>query len=212
MYKKPFRDDEKVFYIAHGIIEFMDLINNIKAKRGLKRNIALIKLLSLPENASILDVSCGTGTLLKLLAENTENLKLFGTDISKEAVEQASKNVPKAQFINTTSDNLPFDQQFFDVIVCAMALHHYNNPKQTLAEMSRVIKNGGTLYLLDVTPTSPFTQRAYNFFGCYEKYHFEKFYTQEDIAKLTLAENFSFIKATTLKAVPRLRLLEFKKL
>ncbi len=189
----------------------MDLIKNINAKRGLKRNTALSKLLDLPHGARVLDVSCGTGELLKILSKKSDSLELYGTDISKEAIEQASKNVPNAKFVTTASDNLPFDQQFFDVIVCAMALHHYSNPKQTLAEMSRVIKNGGKLYLLDVTPSTPFSQRVYNFFGCYEKYHFEKFYTQEDIAGITLAENFSFIKATTLKAIPRLRLLEFKK-
>jgi ubiquinone/menaquinone biosynthesis C-methylase UbiE len=190
----------------------MNLINSIKTKRGLKRNTALSRLLDIPQNGRVLDVSCGTGELLKVLSEKSASVELYGSDISKVAIEQASKNVPKAKFINSASDNLPFEPQFFDVIICAMALHHYKAPDKIMAELSRTIKNGGTLYLLDVTPAGPFTQRVYNFFGCYEKYHFEKFYTQADIAGLTLAQNFSFIKETPLNNIPRLRLLEFKKL
>lgn len=52
---------------------------------------------------------------------------------------------------------LPYENGFFDTVICNASFHHYLNPGQVLGEIRRVLKPGGTLVLGD--PTAPFFLR-----------------------------------------------------
>ena len=51
-------------------------------------------------------------------------------------------------FVNCKSERMPFDDDFFDVIISRNALDHVDNFEETGAEIKRVLRSEGALYLL----------------------------------------------------------------
>ncbi len=91
----------------------------------------------------ILDVGCGHGDLLKPIHEKT--LHSYGIDPDKEAIE-------KNTFIKNTSvagaESLPFEDNFFDLVVSAWVLEHLPDPEKAFKEIHRVLKPGGKVVFL----------------------------------------------------------------
>ena len=96
----------------------------------------------LPKNAKILDIGCGKGYLLYDFLKVLPNAEVFGLDISKYAIEN-SKSEIKNKLIQGTATNLPFDDNFFDLVISINTLHCLEAPDLYLAlqEMERVSKS-----------------------------------------------------------------------
>jgi len=99
-------------------------------------------------DATVLDVGCGTGALLKKLY-NTCAISGFGVDTEESMLVQAAKNCPQMSFQRTRCDKLPFADQSFDVLIACMAYHHFDNREGFAREAARVLKPGGVLYIAD---------------------------------------------------------------
>lgn len=107
----------------------------------------LSSILSLPNNSSVLEVGCGTGTHgIELMKKG---YRLVETDISYEAV---MKTYEKAKMSNVSSmgsyivadaENLPFATNAFDGIFTVSVLHHLPNPREGISEARRCIKPNG---------------------------------------------------------------------
>ena len=93
----------------------------------------------LPKNAKILDIGCGKGFLLYDFLKVLPNAEVFGLDISKYALEN-SKSEIKSKLIKGTATNLPFDDNYFDLVISINTLHCLEAPDlyQALKEMERV--------------------------------------------------------------------------
>ncbi len=48
-------------------------------------------------------------------------------------------------------ENLPFDKNTFDAIICSNSFHHYPNPQKFFDSVKRVLRPGGRLILQDYT-------------------------------------------------------------
>jgi ubiquinone/menaquinone biosynthesis C-methylase UbiE len=111
----------------------------------------LAQLAKLPHPNSILDVGCGTGTLLFRLQAQT-NATLAGLDISTQMLALARQKLGAAVDLRQgDSENLPWETHCFDLVCCTFSFHHYPQPDRALAEMRRVLKPGGALLLADIT-------------------------------------------------------------
>ncbi len=96
----------------------------------------------LPKNAKILDIGCGKGYLLYDFLRILPNAEVFGLDISKYALEN-SKSELKSKLIQGSATNLPFDDNYFDLVISINTLHCLEAPDLYLAlqEMERVGKS-----------------------------------------------------------------------
>jgi len=92
-----------------------------------------------------LDLGCGKGYNTKAFANIAKNL--FGLDPIKNDLEEAKKNNPKGKFTFGYATKLPFDSNSLDVISSFSVLEHIDHLDLALDEVSRVLKNGGTLIL-----------------------------------------------------------------
>ncbi len=99
----------------------------------------------IPENSIALDIGCGNGRHLKLLAER--NLTAIGIDTSVELLKICKKKIKSAFLIKADAVNLPFKNSSVDNIIYIAVLHHLPTEKdraKSLNEIRRVLKKRGT--------------------------------------------------------------------
>ncbi len=105
------------------------------ARRGLYRNIAA---LACNITGRVLDVGCGQKPYARLFRSS----QYIGLELDSPAARQNKK----ADFFYDGSA-FPFKNEEFDSIVINQVMEHVFNPPQFLAEVSRVLKKGGTLLI-----------------------------------------------------------------
>lgn len=95
----------------------------------------------------VVDLGCGTG----LSTEVWQNFcdKVIGVEPSDDMRSIADKKSnSKMSFINAFSDSTGLDDSCADVVVCSQSFH-WMEPKATLKEVNRVLKNGGVFATID---------------------------------------------------------------
>lgn len=94
----------------------------------------------------VLDVASGSGYGTKYLADAGAKL-VYGVDISKEVIEYAKKNFGGGgvKFLVGDARELPFKDNFFDVVVSFETIEHLPDYLRFLNEVKRVIKPSGLL-------------------------------------------------------------------
>jgi len=105
-----------------------------------------LDLLGTRPNASLLDVSCGAGSLLAAAGER--HLDAVGIDLSHEAVRLARSVAPDALIAVASGESLPFHSSTFDYVTCLGSLEHFLDMKRGLREMIRVAKPTATLCVM----------------------------------------------------------------
>ncbi len=149
-----------------------------------RKHRRLASLFGLPENANVLDVSCGDGDMLAILHARIPDATFHGIDISSGKIGWAKSRCPWGTFCIGRAESLPYEPHSFTAVICCMSLHHYHKPKEVFTEIARVLSPDGALYLIDRIPTFRWSQYLSNWDGCPEPYHFEKYYLREDIQTL----------------------------
>jgi ubiquinone/menaquinone biosynthesis C-methylase UbiE len=150
------------------------------------RHQAITKNLLIPNEASVLDTSCQDGGFLSVLIKNNtdKNLKLFGVDISESDISKAKKLIPNGIFEITDNKTLPFADKTFDVVISSLTLHHMKDPMSSLLEMKRIMKDTGSIYLIDIMAEGKLFNFILKKIKCPEPYHFEKFYSVKEVGEL----------------------------
>ncbi len=122
---------------------------------GYKERAKIVKLLNLKEGELLLDVGCGTGTLLVVAKKLHPTNKMTGIDIDDRILKYAQKKINKEnldiKIIKASAAKLPFDNSSFDVVVSTFTFHHLPTAvkKQSLKEIKRVLRRGGRFLLID---------------------------------------------------------------
>lgn len=114
----------------------------------------LLEYVTLPKNAQVLDVGCGTGCLLNRLITKFPGIFAIGLDFSEEMLRQArQKYQEKVQliFVSGNAEALPFAENQFHAVFNTISFLHYPHPEKVLEQVSRVLKPGGFYYLVDYT-------------------------------------------------------------
>ncbi|PZR21660.1 MAG: bifunctional demethylmenaquinone methyltransferase/2-methoxy-6-polyprenyl-1,4-benzoquinol methylase UbiE [Flavobacterium psychrophilum] len=131
----------------------------------------VLKLVSDKNPKTILDIATGTGDLAILMAQ-TPATEIIGADISEGMMEVGRKKVAekglesKIKLVYGDSENLPFEDNYFDAITVAFGVRNFETLEKGLAEILRVLKPGGIFVILETSvPTKfPFKQ-GYNFYS-----------------------------------------------
>ena len=116
----------------------------------------LLSQLKVEEGATVLDVGCGTGTILKRINE-TAGICGYGIDSEEKMIAVAKQKCPDMDIQVADCAKTPFGNEQFDIITACMAYHHFSDKKGFAKEAARIIKPGGRLYIAD--PRFPFILR-----------------------------------------------------
>jgi len=124
-----------------------------------KMKKAAISFLNQDVRGSLLDVGCGPGLLLEMLARRYPELRLSGLDIAPEMVRVAKERMEdRADIRLGDAEELPWPDASFSFIFCVDSFHHYPNPQRALHEFRRVLREDGWLLLADPTAPMPLRQ------------------------------------------------------
>ena len=98
----------------------------------------------------VLELACGTGQITFLMADKAK--AWTATDYSENMVNEALKRKKqekpecKAEFETADATNLTYENEQFDVVVIANALHIMPDPDTALKEIYRVLKTDGIIF------------------------------------------------------------------
>ncbi len=111
----------------------------------------------------MLDLACGTGVLLRQIAEQVPEMGLYGIDASADMLEQARellKNQPHMHLAQTDLNTDELTHVFssphsFDLITCTNVLHDLAHPLKFLESLRALLAPGGQLVIEDFAPRHP---------------------------------------------------------
>jgi len=115
----------------------------------------MLELADIKQEHKVLDVGCGTGTLLLQINRIQNNAKLFGLDGDQEILSIAEQKAEKANarinWLHAYSTSIPLDEDSMDLVTNSLMIHHLmpNDKSVTFSEIYRVLKPGGRLVLVD---------------------------------------------------------------
>ncbi|WP_396188673.1 bifunctional demethylmenaquinone methyltransferase/2-methoxy-6-polyprenyl-1,4-benzoquinol methylase UbiE [Flavobacterium sp.] len=170
----PYQDSEKgkkeqVAQMFDTISENYDGLNKvISFGTDAKWKKKILKMVQEKQPTTILDIATGTGDLA-ILFSSTSAQEIIGLDISQGMLEigkqkiQAKNLNDKIQMVLGDGENIPYANDYFDVITVAYGVRNFENLERGLAEILRVLKPGGQLLILETSvPTQfPFKQGYY---------------------------------------------------
>lgn len=120
-----------------------------------------LSLVSIAEDAEILDIGCGGGINLERLQKKAPKGHVSGIDSSFRAVDYAYRLNEKAiqegrcSVCEGSADVLPFPNQHFDFILAEETFYFWKDPAACLKEILRVLKPGGRFLILHSKGGSP---------------------------------------------------------
>ncbi len=131
-----------------------------KAFLRLKKEIIL-------DNKKLLDFGCGTGRWVEYFKES--GFVYYGVDLSQQMVNIVQSRYPNGDF-RKINENLPFPDNYFDVVVSVAVLHHnqYEVQCEIIDDINRVLKSPGYFLIFEGigeragTASSPFYYRNTN--------------------------------------------------
>ena len=144
---------------------------------------------------TILDIATGTGDLAILMSQ-TKAEKIIGLDISAGMLEVgvqkiAAKNLTQTiEMVLGDSENMPFEDDYFDAITVAFGVRNFENLEKGLAEILRVLKPNGTFVILEtsVPDKTPYKQ-GYQLYSNYILPLIGKLFSKDDAAYGYLSES-----------------------
>lgn len=114
-------------------------------------NHALIHMLHVRDASHIIELGCGPGngtlTLIRRLQDDGNlTAKVTACDLSPLMIECARKRLPESvTLLVADNQNLPFEDESFDVVFAGMNINLVPNPEMMLSEAYRILKPGGRL-------------------------------------------------------------------
>jgi SAM-dependent methyltransferase len=101
----------------------------------------------LPAGVRVLELGCGTGGFLAILARRHPGLSLTGLDITPAMLDEARHAVPSAMLVEGSAESPPFRPASFDVVCSLNIMHHLDDPETHAGTMARLCRPGGTVFL-----------------------------------------------------------------
>ena len=127
----------------------------------------MLEDLPVSKHAEALDIATGTGEFARALAPHVAHV--IGLDATDAMIQQGKKFIEQAgidniRFQQGVVQELPFEDECFDIVSSRYAFHHFADPKPVISEMARVCKTGGHLIIVDIVVPDSATAAEYQYY------------------------------------------------
>jgi demethylmenaquinone methyltransferase/2-methoxy-6-polyprenyl-1,4-benzoquinol methylase len=143
----------------------------------------------------ILDLATGTGDFA-IAALRLKPEQIIGMDISAGMLEVGKTKMLKKKYNHIIdmrlgdSENLPFEDNYFDALTVGFGVRNYENLEKGLSEMLRVVRPGGKLVILEFSKPKKFpVKQAFTFYSKYFIPFFGKRISKDEKAYAYLPES-----------------------
>lgn len=110
-------------------------------------NERIDKIISrLPTTGSLLELGAWDGSIISRYRPRFQG-KIFGLDLSIEIMKQALPMLEEGKACDLNKDNIPWDDNSFDCVVCGEVIEHIFDTDRLMLEIRRVLKPGGVVFL-----------------------------------------------------------------
>jgi ubiquinone/menaquinone biosynthesis C-methylase UbiE len=147
---------EREFCPAAGRDVFLPLYDPLVSLMGFDRvRRELISGANIEPDDNILDIGCGTGTLVVNLKRQYGSAQVVGLDPDPKALRRARIKAERAsvsvQLDQGFADQLPYEKESFDHVFSSFMFHHLSGQEREnmLREVLRVLKPDGLFHLFD---------------------------------------------------------------
>lgn len=147
---------QRDFFPAAGHDLFLPVYDPLVNLMGFDRaRQELVSAANIKPGHHILDIGCGTGTLVVKLKRHYPAAEVVGIDPDPKALRRARIKATRAaasvQLDSGFADELPYEDESFDRVFSSFMFHHLNEQEREnmLREVLRVLKPGGSFHLLD---------------------------------------------------------------
>jgi len=107
----------------------------------------------LPAGCRVLDLGCGSGPVSVRVAQANPTARITGVDLSLDQIhnaKQRARGLANTTFERGDAMNLAYPEGHFDIALSVASIKHWPDGVHGLAEMRRVCKTGGLVYVLEV--------------------------------------------------------------
>ena len=150
---------------------------------------------------TVLELATGTGMIAKHIVNAAAHIE--ATDASAEMIAEAKRDNRSAKLYFSVQDMfcLPYAGESFDVVIVSNALHIVPQPEKALAEIRRVLKDGGVLIAPTFTHAgNSFSGRAKAFFMKLAGFPLHSKWTSEEYLRFLQQNGWTVRKSAVLKA------------
>ena len=150
---------------------------------------------------TVLELATGTGLIAKHIVNAAAHIE--ATDASPEMIAEAKRDNRSAKLYFSVHDMfcLPYANQSFNVVIVSNALHIVPQPEKALAEIRRVLKDGGVLIAPTFTHAgNSFSGRAKAFFMKLAGFPLHSRWTSEEYLRFLSQNGWTVRKSAVLKA------------
>ena len=141
----------------------------------------------------VLDIACGTGTLLKRITEYIPDVEHFGIDASPDMLTQAKQALAEQPCVHLEridvglgeETHFPYAPESFDIITCTNSLHLMQKPVETLLQFRTLLKTDGFLIVEDYARRQlPFPWPLFEFILRHTEEMYVRTYTLTEVREL----------------------------
>jgi ubiquinone/menaquinone biosynthesis C-methylase UbiE len=99
---------------------------------------------------SVLDCGCGNGGVARILRRRVREVTAIDVEPSGDWQDEAGLT-----FLVADAEQLPFENETFDLVHSKDSLHHMSSPEHALAEYHRVLRPGGSVLIVEANRYNP---------------------------------------------------------
>ena len=153
---------------------------------------SLKSLIESNEYKSILEAGCGTGRWISSLEEVSN--KVFGLDYSFDMMKIPKTNKSNLNLVNADAVHIPFKDDFFDLIFCVNAIHHFSDKEKFIAECKRTLTSNGMLAVFGVDPHIDKDWYVYDYFDSVYENDLKRFPSTDRLKNILQDLKFEMIE------------------
>ncbi len=171
-------DNQKYMKMYDWMYPVYDLVEKVGGKllygnQVVEMRREMISRLEWKDGLSVLVVSIGTGRDIEFIPKHidTKSLTITGADISEGMLKKCQKKFAKKlnlSLVQCCAEDLPFDDNAFDIVFSVGGFNFFNDKKRAVAEMMRVAKDSAKILIAD--ETNDLINKHYKHAGYTKKY------------------------------------------